>query len=68
MITDAADSKREAEVVVLAEKLLAAVMVAAVSLDSSRKPDEWKQAMIMLAFDMAERFIAECERRCSKSS
>jgi len=63
MTTDADDIKREAEVVALAEKLLAAVMVAAVSLDSSRKPNEWKQAMILLAFDMAERFVVECVRR-----
>jgi len=48
---------------VVAERLLAAALTATASLDTSRSPEEWKQGLIVLAFDLAERFLAECERR-----
>lgn len=51
------------EVIEVAEKMLAALLTATVTLDTSRSPETWKQGLVTTAFDMAERFIAECERR-----
>jgi hypothetical protein len=51
------------EVAVVAEKLLAAALTATTSLDATRQPEQWKQALIELSFDLATRFVIECKRR-----
>jgi hypothetical protein len=55
------------EIEQLAERVLLAMLASVSDLEATRKPEVLRQALVGLAFDLAERFVAERDRRRSST-